>query len=295
MKKRIFSILTLALTLALFAFPVFAAPFNPEDISLEKIESFSGCNEGYSNEKIGTVTLDEGLYIFDCDFSFCLWPESGEIYSGTFLVKNSSSSTLLSCYIDQGNSVYYVYVTSSISVYISAYSPLDYIVDIYSTKHYNDFEQEGYQEGYNDGYYFGYDNGYIAGEVHGSEYGYENGYTDGYAEGLTKANDYAYNSGYEIGKEEGRGEGYNTGYAVGKHAGYILGEADGWENAIKDADEVKTAIGGIFTGVFDGAVDSFNELTEGITIMGLTLKQILLTIAALGIIGICIWLFALKK
>lgn len=274
MKKRIFAILILAITLTLSAFPVFADSYNPEDISFEKIETFSATTQTYSDVLIGKLTLNEGLYILDCNISFLWWGESGETCSASFFVKSSSSSgnsILLSCSISQGDYVFYIYVTAPISIYINAQSSLVYTVDIYSTKHYNDFLQEGYNSGFDSGYATGYEVGY--GDCSSDSY------NNGRAEGIL------------IGREQG----YNDGYNKGKEAGYILGEADGWEHAIKDSDEVKTAIGGIFTGVFDGAVDSFNELTEGITIMGLTLKQILLTIAALGIIGICIWLFALKK
>ena len=63
MKKRIFAILILALTLALFAFPVFADSYNPEDISFEKIETFSATTQTHSDVLIGKLTLNEGLYI----------------------------------------------------------------------------------------------------------------------------------------------------------------------------------------------------------------------------------------
>ena len=286
MKKRIFAILTLTLTLALFAFPVFAdTGFGGDDDIFDREEpkrSFSGSVSDYSDVSIGSVTLDEGLYLFDCNFSFSFWGEDGEIFTATFFIKSSrasGSSILLSTPVSHGDYVFYVYVTSPISIYIRIASPLEYTVDIHNIKTYIDGFADGKTEGYNNGYSVGKSDGFYEGQIDGFALGRETGYKRGEADGYAK----------------GETDGYNNGYSDGKRDGYVLGEADGWDNAIKDSDEVKTAIGGIFTGIFDGCVDSFNELTEGVTLMGLTLKQILLTIAALGIIGLCIWLFALKK
>ena len=137
MKKRIFAILILAITLTLSAFPVFAASYNPEDISFEKIETFSATTQTYTDILIGKLTLNEGLYILDCNISFELWGESGELFSASFFVKSTSSSgnsILLSSPLTQGDYVFYIYVTAPISIYINVQSPLVYTVDIYSNR-----------------------------------------------------------------------------------------------------------------------------------------------------------------
>ena len=287
MKKRIFAIFVIILTLTLSVFTVFADEYVREDIIGEEVFSYNGDLTIGSSCSFHDLYLEPGLYLVDFDWCYA----EGENHDGIFYLRNIHNQTYLSYkFRDYGSETFYVYITTPCDIYFQSSNggtSFNFSVAVYSTKSYSDIYSYGYDRGHSIGYAQGQESGY--------DQGYTVGYNTGHAEGLTKANDYAYNSGYEIGHEEGRAEGYNNGYSVGKNAGYILGEADGWKNAIEDADEVKTAIGGIFTGIFDGAVDSFNELTEGITIMGLTLKQILLTIVALGIIGICIWLFALKK
>lgn len=281
MKKRIFAILILALTLSLFAFPAFAASYIRDDIVDNQVYTLSGTSDfGASNSQVvaSSVTLYEGLYLIDFDFDYY----DGEINDASFYLKdivntNFTRTIYTFTFWSDIKGSFYVYISTPFNIVFGSTSGttwFDYTITIYSTKHYNDFVQEGYNNGLNNGF----------------ETGYEVGYGDAQAE----AGD-AYKDGYDNGYDAGKTIGYNHGNEEGFKKGYTLGEADGWENAIKDADEVKTAIGGIFTGVFDGIVDSFNELTEGVTIMGLTLKQILLTIFAIGIIGICIWLFGLKK
>lgn len=277
MKKRIFAILTLALVLTLSAFTAFAAPLVRDDIEENQVYTISGelfFGGDTSVTLASSVTLEEGLYIIDVDFDYY----DGELNDASFYLKDINNTTITRTiytftFWSDVNETTYVYIASPFNIVFGSTSGttcFDYTINIYSTKSYNDYYQEGYNNAFDSAY----------------ETGYEVGYGDAEAE-INSDMEGAFKSGYNAGK--------SIGYNEGKEAGYILGEADGWQNAIEDADEVKTAIGGIFTGVFDGTVDAFNELTEGITIMGLTLKQILLTIAALGIIGICIWLFALKK
>ena len=357
MIKRITAIMALVLTLCLFAFPVFAAAYNFDDIAQNKVGTFSD-DYTYDNKYIDLI-LDEGLYVFVCDLSYTYWGESGELFGCDFYVNKKygnyvSDDGFLYQLNSNGKSVFYIYIDTPVRVGISDIcSSLSYTVDIYSTvsNSSNDRYDEGFEAGKNQGYTLGhidgYDKGYGLGYTDGERAGYddaidsareqvyENAYNTGYLEGdrdgyergweqgYESGEDLGYSNGFTTGKNEGLSEGYENGhtdgrlegledgyengYGTGKNDGYEegrqtaqdaaynQGKQEGWNEAIQDSEEVKTAIGGLFSGIFDGIVDSFNELTEGVTLMGLTLKQILLTIAGIGIIGLVIVLLALKK
>ena len=341
MIKRISAIMALVLTLCLFAFPVFAAAYNFDDIAQNKVGTFS--DEYTYDGKYIDLVLDEGLYVFVCNLEYVYWGESGELFGCNFYVNKKygnyvSDDGFLYQLNSNGKFVFYIYIDNAVRVGISDIcSSLSYTVDIYSTvsNSSNDRYDEGFEAGKNQGYTLGhidgYDKGYGLGYTDGERAGYddaidsareqvyENAYNTGYFEGdrdgydrgweqgYESGEDLGYYNGFTTGKNEGLSEGYENGYGTGKNEGYsegrqtaqdaayAEGKQDGWNEAIQDSEEVKTAIGGIFSGIFDGVVDSFSDLTEGVTIMGLTLKQILLTIVGIAIIGIAIALIALKK
>ena len=340
MIKRITAIMALVLTLCLFAFPVFAAALDSDEIRGDLVYTISGyCDfyDGSSTVYIDYVTLPEGLYIIDIDGQY----PYDDYNDAGFYIQSASGSGRFSYSFPPGwggydiwDGIFYVYITAPFEFYFfSNYEYWNlglYTINIYSTV-FNDKYDEGFEAGKNQGYTLGhidgYDKGYGLGYTDGERAGYDDaidsareqvyenayntGYFDGNRDGVDTGYDLGYEGGYSTGVSDGYSngstDGYNEGYSVGKSEGYsegrqtaqdaayAEGKQDGWNEAIQDSEEVKTAIGGIFSGIFDGCVDSFNELTEGVTLMGITLKQILLTIVAIGIIGVCIWLFALKK
>ena len=319
MKKRIFAILCIILTLSLSALPAFAASTNHDKMKKEKVYSYSKPNGfGFSTSSYhaDTVTLEEGLYFVSFSIKYC----EGELNDVGLYFKNFSNTTFsrtiysVSFWADFSDS-FYIYVTSPIDIQFhstSGTSVLSYVlIDIWSTKTYEEIYDigdtdgynrglwDGYSEGFSHGNDSGYGDGYAAGIEDGYGVAFNEGYDEGYDYGLVTGEEMGYNNGYTNGEADGytkgKTDGYTEGRKVAQDAAYAQGKQDGWNEAIQDSEEVKTAIGGIFSGVFDGIVDSFNELTEGVTLIGLTLKQILLTIAGIGIIGLVIVLLSLKK
>ncbi len=189
-----------------------------------------------------------------------------------------------------------------------------------------------YQEGYNDGYDVGYDEGYDVGSLDNSSY--DNGYTDGYNEATAERNEYysGYISPSQLEADylsktyvsanfkpnavverEYFTKIYVEQFYVSKTTvslGYIsksIVERDymlkvdrdtifqeGYAKCVEDYKGAETAVVGVVGGIFDGLVDAFTTVTQGVTLFGFSLHTIFLTIISLAVIAICCKLFIFK-
>lgn len=196
------------------------------------------------------------------------------------------------------------------SIYIERFDITEIPVNAYPTV----FEEWGYDCGYTDGesegHFNGYKEGYDIGSGHGFQEGYEEGYDegkdDGYAEGVEVSFDvgaeFGYESGFRVGKSEGYDHGYEDGksdgltegeeigYGEGYGKGYDVGKVDGkkeyynelYEKGLENIDGNQgTGVQGFLAGMWNGTQGFVQELLDGITFSGLSLRSILSTCLAI--------------
>ncbi len=155
----------------------------------------------------------------------------------------------------------------------------------------------GYEQGYSEGESNGYEYGFTDGKTEGLTEGYNNGFAEGKTEGLTEG----YNNGFTEGKTEGFGEGYERGYYEGEIDGlgarqdywYNTGHADGYDKGLKEyyndlyekgLENIDgnhgTGVQGFLAGMWSGTQGFMQELLDGITFSGLSLRSIVSTCLA---------------
>lgn len=153
---------------------------------------------------------------------------------------------------------------------------------------YTDGFDMGYQEGQNSGYNSGYDSGYHE--------GLGVGYGDGYEAGVHDTEYPAWDRGYKNGFSDGFLDGEEAGLAIGYDEGYAVGKADGYQQGAKDTyndafqstldkiDENEgTLTQGFLAGMWNGVQSFVQELLDGITFSGLSLRSIVTTLFAIVI------------
>ncbi len=147
-----------------------------------------------------------------------------------------------------------------------------------------------YTSGFENGFVSGQDYGYALGDAAGYDRGYGKGQTDGYNSGYNQGQTDGYTSGYQAGKNDG----YNNGVGVKDEYWYDKGVADGriegkneyynelYEKGLEAIDENNgSMIQGFLSGMWNGVQNFVQELLDGITFSGLSLRSIVTTLFAI--------------
>ncbi len=186
----------------------------------------------------------------------------------------------------------------------------------------------GYSAGYNQGHINGYKSGYSEGKSAGLidckathnemlKEEYDIAYSVGYGNGYDKAtldrdnhymdilkdylspsqvsalyyskqyvyDNYVIKSTYESDKASAYEQGYNAGVIASSGA-----YSEGYNKALEDVNIVSATAGGIF----DSAVTAFRNVTDGVSLFGLSLQTIFITLISIAIIAIVSKLFIFK-
>lgn len=158
---------------------------------------------------------------------------------------------------------------------------------------YESGSEDGYQNGYKNGETMGYINGYEQGEMDGSDRGYADGFTNGWQEGFEESV-YNFANGYDKGFAEGKTEGYKDGYSatMDVDTAYANGYTDGYETAYKENYEETvnkispnegTLTQGFLAGMWNGTQNFVQEILDGVTFSGLSLRSIVTTVFSIAL------------
>ena len=156
---------------------------------------------------------------------------------------------------------------------------------------YESGSEDGYQNGYTNGETMGYINGYEQGEMDGIDRGYADGFSSGWQEGFEESV-HNFASGYDKGFAEGKTEGYKDGYSatMDVDTAYANGYTDGYETAYKENYEETvnkispnegTLTQGFLAGMWNGTQNFVQEILDGVTFSGLSLRAIVTTCVSL--------------
>lgn len=251
-------------------------------------------------------------FIFDVETRSCyyyVYDEWGDVnYVGSFVPPAESSGMGVPDYL----AGFFVSPSSEESdIYFEYFNISELSYDLYIEFYKEGFYDSGYADGESEGHFNGYKEGYDVGSGHGFEEGYGIGYDegkdDGYAEGVEVSFDVGAEFGYESGFRAGKSEGYDHGYENGKSdgltegeeigygegygKGYDVGKVDGkkeyynelYEKGLENIDSNQgTGVQGFLAGMWNGTQGFVQELLDGITFSGLSLRSIVSTVLAIA-------------
>ncbi len=107
--------------------------------------------------------------------------------------------------------------------------------------------------------------------------GYSQGWSEGWSQGLASGYEDGHLNGYRTGKNEGYQNGKKDGYTEGKNEYYN----ELYEKGLEAIDENEgTMIQGFLAGMWNGVQNFVQELLDGITFSGLSLRSIVTTLFA---------------
>ncbi len=231
-----------------------------------------------------TDRLDVSYYI-DRTHNKCYYTlKCGETQiSNSFSFVSSGSST------DLPNDRYlYIYFPKSNSEWaINIISP--YIVDTPHNSFYDGFDDyfsKGFSSGYSQGFSSGSDSkeefykDYISPSKLEADYLKKTVVSENFTPNAVVDSQYTLNSILE------------RDYMLKSERNLIFQE--GYDKCVSDYEGAETAVVGVVGGMFDGFVDAFTTLTQGVTLFGFSLHTIFLTIIALAVIAVCCKLFIFK-
>ncbi len=140
-------------------------------------------------------------------------------------------------------------------------------------------ENKSYSRGHSNGYYHGYD----IGKMEGNSEGYELGHSHGYTQGCT--------DGYASGKTDGISEGYSSGKTDGIAEGrqQLQKEGDSFFKSFADfffSSKIDEKTGErIYSGIFGGILQAYLTVANGVSLFGISLHVVILTLLSLVVIG----------